>query len=306
MHDVIEIKPGVGFKRKRLEKLIPDTETLLFVAKLYKLDAQQLGEFMYQRFGTHDVISVLLNEGDIHSHELQDYLIEAGYGDLIERGMAAQNPEPPKAEVLPEVWKSLEIRIVDAIQELADTLKDTINNMPGKTGAMAFQSMMQFNARRPVIGDYRAGIKHKGAPENIIVLDVSGSVSENTVSTIINEVVAMAWEANAYLAIVSNSARWWMPGEYDAPTVLAECEFAGTHYEELAPLFDNRHWGVVVTIADYDSSPAAKRAFSKINGTVDTVLDISLVNCQTYLSEVVGTLAKEVRPILMGRNEYVL
>ena len=72
--------------------------------------------------------------------------------------------------------------------------------------------------------------------------------------TIVEDVVALSWEADAHLAIVSNTCTHWFPGEYSVSAVLNAAEYGGTHYEELAPLFENYDWGVVITIADYDSS----------------------------------------------------
>jgi len=88
--------------------------------------------------------------------------------------------------------------------------------------------------------------------------------------------------------------------------VLNAAEYGGTHYEELAPLFDDQQWGVVVTIADYDSSRSAMSAISKMNGTIDTVLDISLVSMPTYLAEVVGQLADEVKPLMIAADHVRL
>lgn len=304
--DIIKIKEGVGFERKRLIELIPDTETLLFVGKLYELDAEQLSHLMLVRFGTDDVVTQLLGGGAEHSHELQDYLIEIGFEDLVERGMAAQAPRPPHAEILPEVWRSLEVVIADSIKQVGEKLVDVVGMMPGKKGAMVLNSMMVLNAKRPTIGDFRAQIKHKGMRQNVIVLDVSGSMSEGTVRAIIADVVAMAWEANAYLVIVSSTATWWAPGEYDVDTVLARAEYAGTHYETLAPFFEGEDFGVVVTIADYDSGWSAASVFDNLNGHIDQVLDISLVNRPTYLSEMLGKLADEVKPILIADGYYQL
>lgn len=301
---VIEIKPGVGFLESRLHEMLPDMESLLFLAKLYELSAKQLSDLMRVRFGNDDVVTALLAEGEQHSYELQEYLYHIGFEDLIERGLVAQNPQPAQAEILPEVWKSLEIEVAASIKAVAEKLKDVVSHMPGKKGAMVFESMMTVNARRPTIGEYKAGVKHKGAPKNLVVLDVSGSMTEQTIETIIHDVVAMSWEADAALAIVSSTATYWEPGEYDVEHVLARAEFAGTEYQTLVQLFDNREWGVVVTIADYDSRKSAWDAFGKVNGKVDTVLDISLVGVPTFLSECIGRLADNTRPLLVAEDRY--
>jgi Tfp pilus assembly protein PilP len=67
----------------------------------------------------------------------------------------------------------------------------------------------------------------------------------------------------------------------------------------LAPLLE-RDWGVVVTIADYDSSVSAGQYLGQCSGTIDEVLDVSLVDQPTFLAECVGLRAKRVRPILMA------
>jgi hypothetical protein len=115
----------------------------------------------------------------------------------------------------------------------------------------------------------------------------------------------MSYMANAHLAIVSSTTTHWEPGAYDSAAVLREAEFGGTHYETLKSLLD-RDWGVVVTVADYDSSPSAKSVLSRCHGTIDQVLDISLVNRPTFLAECVGQLAAEVKPLLVANTSYVL
>lgn len=82
--------------------------------------------------------------------------------------------------------------------------------------------------------------------------------------------------------------------------VLARAEYGLTKYRMLAPLLD-RDWGTVVTIADYDSSLGAKQALARRKGRIGTVLDISLVGKPTFLSECVGQLADEVKPLLVTR-----
>ena len=300
---LIDLKPGVKFSVDVLKQTIPDVEMLLFVAKLYELDAAQVGRFVHAVLGT-DLTSALLAEGGVHSSDLQDYLLELGYEDLINLGEIKLDPTVAHGEILPEVWKALEVEIAKSIQDVADKLKEVVGHMPGKQGAMIFQQLMVLNSKRPILGDYRASIYHAPKPENLVVFDVSGSMNEDTVSRVVEDVVALSYMANAHLAIVSHTTTVWGPGEYDVSAVLNAAEYGGTHYETLAPLFQNQKWGVVVTIADYDGSQAAMRAFESCNGSVEQVLDISLVNRPTYLSEVIGSLAKEVRPLLIAEDNY--
>ena len=130
-------------------------------------------------------------------------------------------------------------------------------------------------------------------------------MSESTIEKIVEPVVGLGYMADAHLVIVSNTATHWGPGEYTVDAVMEAAEFGGTHYETLAPLFE-RDWGTVVTIADYDSSWSAKGALASCNGSIQQVLDISLVNSPTFLAECLGQLAAEVRPLMIASTNYVL
>lgn len=293
-----------AFVQEALIEALPDVETALWFAKAMDFTAQERSALLLILFGESDVIAALTNEGDVHSTELQDYLLELGYENQIEQGaIRFDESQPLHGEILPEVWESLQLTIAASIKEVVDALGDTIGKMHGKEGRMLMQSMMTMNAKRPIIGDYRARIQHETQVPNLWILDVSGSMTETTVRALVDEVCAGAYMANAHLAVVSDTTTFWGPGEYDSATVLEVAEFSGTHYETLAPLFD-QDWGVVVTIADYDSSRAAETAFKKAKGRVGEVFDISLVGRPTYLSEVVGAVADKVTPVLIANDDY--
>jgi hypothetical protein len=313
--DLVEIKPGVKFSKATLKALLPDTETVLFFGKVYSLDAAQLGNLLLLVLDT-DVAHALLGEGGVHSTDLQDYLLNGQYDEdgnwidpiaesmFMAEGDVTFDPDVPKGEILPEVWKSLEVEVAQSIKDVAAKLESVVNLLPGKQGSMVFGAMMKLNRNRPTIGDYRAKIHHEPVKENLLILDVSGSMNSDTVSRIIDDVVALSYMANAHLAIVSNSCTHWEPGSYSVDGVLAKAEYGGTHYETLMPLFDGRDWGVVITVADYDSSPAAKSALASTSGRADLVLDISLVERPTFLAECVGQLAAEVRPLLIASDRH--
>jgi hypothetical protein len=298
---LVEIKPGLKFSATILKQLLPDVETTLFFAKLYGLNANQLGNLLSVTHNS-SVIDALVNQAEGHSQDLQDYVLELGYEWLINSGEVTFSTAPPKGEILPELWKSLEVQVAKSIQEVADKLRDVVDAMPGKVGEMVFKSLMTVNAKRPILGDYKAHVHHAPQRENLVILDVSGSMTEGTIGTIVEDVVALSYLANAHLAIVSNTATHWGPGEYDVDSVLKVAEYSGTHYETLSALLD-QDWGVVVTIADYDSSPAAASAIRQCSGRIEQVLDISLVNRPTYLAEVVGQLASDVRPLLVAATD---
>lgn len=300
---IIQLK-GMKLHVATLRTMLPDIETALFFGKVFELDKDDLNIVLNALFQS-DVLTALTQETTMHSMDLQDYVVELGYENLIELGEIAFAPVTPHAEILPAMWEMAQVDVAKSIKDVAEKLKDVVSAMPGKHGQMVFESMMKMNARRPIIGDYRASIKHARQAKNLVILDVSGSMSHSTVSTIIDDVVALSWEANASLAIVSNTATIWSPGEYDSVVVLKAAEFGGTHYETLSALLEE-DWGVVVTIADYDSSASAKAALAKCKGSIELVLDISLVDRPSFLAECVGQRALETRPLLVGNSSYVL
>jgi hypothetical protein len=302
---LFEVKPGVKFGLSTLKAMLPDVETLLFFGKVYELDYHQLSRLLAQVFAGHNLVDTLM-EGD-HSTDLQDYSVDlSNQGYWFDEGDVEFDPAVPHGEILPEVWKSLQVEVAQSIKDVAAKLSDMVGTLPGKKGSMVFGSMMKLNARRPTIGDYKARVHHAPVKENLLILDVSGSMTSGTVERIIDDVVALSYEANAHLAIVSNTTTHWEPGNYDSASVLRKAEFGGTHYETLEHLL-NRDWGVVITVADYDSSlSAADHIARSCKGHIDQVLDISLVNQPTFLAQVVGQRADEVKPVLIATSSYVL
>lgn len=304
--EIVELKPGLRFGKGTLRDLIPDTETALFFGKVYDLDAAQLGELLTIVLPNSSVAQALLAEGGMHSTELQDYCVDLTQQiPGVNKGDIKTGQVPPQGEILPQMWESLEVQVATSIKAVAEKLQSTIEHMPGKQGQMLFQSMRVMNAKRPILGDYRAKIHHAPQKENLVIFDVSGSMSQPTVQTIVDDVVGLSYMANAHLAIVSNTCTHWEPGTFGTDDVLDRAEYGGTQYEMLEPLFD-RDWGVVVTIADYDSSPYAAPVIARCTGRVDELLDVSLVNRPTFLAQVVGQLADNVRPLLIANTSRVL
>lgn len=303
--DLVEIKPGVKFSRAVLKDLLPDVETALFFGAVYELDYTQLSSLLVEVLDS-DLAKELFKGN--HSTELQDYLVNelTVPADVNIGKVVFSKKKKPKGKILPDVWKSLEIEVAQSITDVAAKLKDVIGIMPGKQGKMVFRSLMKMNARRPVLGDYRAQVVHPPLKDNLVILDVSGSMTADTIRNIIKDVVALSYMANAHLAVVSNTTTLWTPGAFNVKSVLKQCEFGGTQYETLHPLF-KRDWGVVVTIADYDGSPSAKQSLrQKCGGHIEQVVDISLVNRPTFLAECAGQFASEVRPMLIARTFRVI
>ena len=295
---LFEVKPDIYLSAGTLRRHLPTVELALFFAKVYQLDYTKLGRLLRMLFDTPVVQA--LTEGS-HSVELQDYLVETVPTEILAEMQQFTSEPMPSSEVLVQLWKSLEVEVAKSIQEVANKLAGTLHLLPSKEGDMLFASMAKINRLRPTVGVYGAHIRHAPVPEVLVVLDVSGSMTEETIEAIIGDVVAMSYNANASLAVVSNSAFLWAPGGYSVKDVLAKAEYGGTHYEQLKPLFD-QSWGTVITIADYDSSPSAMKILASCKGHIGQVLDISLVNRTTYLAECVGQLADEVRPLMLAQG----
>lgn len=295
---LFEVKPDIYLSAGTLRRHLPTVELALFFAKVYQLDYTKLGQLLRMLFNTPVVQA--LTEGS-HSVELQDYLVETVPTEILAEMQQFTSEPMPSSEVLVQLWKSLEVEVAKSIQEVANKLAGTLHLLPSKEGDMLFASMAKINRLRPTVGVYGAHIRHAPVPEVLVVLDVSGSMTEETIEAIIGDVVAMSYNANASLAVVSNSAFLWAPGGYSVKDVLAKAEYGGTHYEQLKPLFD-QSWGTVITIADYDSSPIAKKTLANCKGHIGQVLDISLVSRTTFLAECVGQLADEVRPLMLAQG----
>lgn len=299
--EIVELTPSLRFGKQVLIDLLPDVETALFFAKVYELNSQQLGVLLAAVFRNMTVVKALLCESGQHSVTLQDYIVDIidDVPGVTKGKLSFNNKLVPKGEILPELWKQLEVEVAGSIKEVADKLVNVIGLMPGKQGQMTFKSMRVLNAKRPILGDYKAQITHAPQKQNLVIFDVSGSVAESTVKAIVDDVVALSYHANAHLAIVSNTTIHWEPGTFGTHDVLAAAQYGGTRYETLAELL-NEEWGVVVCIADYDSSPSSKSIIAQCTGSIDECIDVSLVCQPTFLAEVVGQLARSVKPILIA------
>ena len=299
---LFEISPGKKASIQTLAFLLTDVETVLFFAKAYKMTADRLTELLYQLFKT-PLLAALRDGG--HSEDLQDYIVGI-VPNILQIAPKAFVKAPAKTELTEALWENIDVTIAKSIQDVADNLGDVLDALPGKTGTMVFKTLNTVNRRRPTIGDYRAKIHHAPAANQLVIFDVSGSMSEGTVRAIAPEVVALSWKANATLAIVSNTCRVWDPGTFTVNDVLREAEYGGTHYETLVQLMQ-RDWGTVITIADYDSSPSSKNYLrDNAFGKIGQVLDLSLVNRPTFLAECVGQFADKVTPLLVGSSSYPL
>jgi len=299
---IFEFAPGRKAGWGTLIKLLPDVETALFFARAYKMPYDKLSELLYGLFKS-DVVKALKSGN--HSTTLQDYIVDTVPTDVVRQAKPAWVPAPPPAQFLPQVWESIDLVIAESIAVVADKVGRVIDSLPSKQGQMVFQQLARMNRQGTQLGRFDARIKHRHQTKNLFILDDSGSMSAETIRAILPDVIASAWAVDATLALVSDTCRVWQPGSYSMDNVLAAGEFSGTHYETLVPLL-NEDWGVVTTIADYDSSYGARDACAKATGRIDKVLDLSLVNRPTFLAACVGQRAASVEPILVAATPRVL
>ena len=292
---------------QKLKELLPDVQTAAWFGAYYKLSRTKLAELFLILFDS-PVLKALMTEGYKHSTSLQTYLAQAlSQDDYVElRMQTVLQPEAPAPDlILPQLWEAAEVKVATVLREVADTITDVVDRLPSKNGKMVFRTLAKMNAYRPTVGVYEPHISHHRRASSLLILDVSGSMTEETIRTIAADVVGLAWKADAHLAVVSNTMTVWEPGGYDVKAILRAAEFGGTHYEQLAPLF-NQNWGTVITVADYDSSWSAKGVLRGCSSTIEEIIDISLVDRPTFLSESLGHMAKKITPMIVGSDRYPL
>lgn len=292
---------------QKLKELLPDVQTAAWFGAYYKLSRTKLAELFIILFDS-PVLKALMTEGYKHSTSLQTYLAQtlsqAEYSELQMQKVV--QPEAPAPDlILPQLWEAAEVKVATVLREVADTITDVVDRLPSKNGKMVFRTLAKMNANRPTVGVYEPHISHHRRASSLLILDVSGSMTEETIRTIAADVVGLAWKADAHLAVVSDTMTVWEPGGYDVKAILRAAEFRGTHYEQLAPLF-NQNWGTVITVADYDSSWSAKEVLQGCSGTIEEIIDISLVDRPTFLSASLGHMAKKITPMIVGSGHYPL
>ena len=309
---LFEFVPGKRASIKVLADLLPDIETVLFFGQVYHLTEAKLRELVLMLFKT-PFFTALLDSAEQHSSTLQGYVLpmltkeEAEqYRNHLSAVPPAEGHVVPNSELLVAAWEAQLTEVAESIETVANKVAGVLDLLPSKYGTMTMQHLRQLNTQRGSIGKYSAQITHQRNIDRLVILDVSGSMSEHTVRAIVGDVVALAYKANATLAVVSNRTYYWSPGEFTVASVLNTAEFGGTQYETLIPLLQ-QDWEKVITIADYDSSPHAKEQIREAaSGHIGEVLDMSLVDRPTFLAECVGQLAQSVRPFLIGTSRRVL
>lgn len=302
---VVHVTSTAAYTLDTLKILVQNLEDLLFFGKLHDLTGSEILHLGNTIFPHLEVLDELAN--GVHSTELQDYILDFDEDFWTYEQQAAEikfAPTPGRESFFAELFKASQIKIAQSIKEVASTLNAAVKAMPGKQGRMVLRQLQEFNRQRSTIGTHRAVITRSTQAPNLVILDVSGSMTRKTIETIVEDVVDLAWQANAHLAIVSDLAYVWKPGEFSVDAVMSRAQFGGTHYEHLLPL-TQLDWGHVVTIADYDSQGEIPQLFKeKSQGRISKVIDISLVNRPTHLSACMGVLADSVEHTLITNTHH--
>ena len=304
--EIIKLSKQTAVSVSALRRLLPDITTALFFCKAYKFSHSQVRDLLPKLFPNSLVLRALLAEAAAHSSTLQDFVVEL-YPTEIQYGEvapAAENEVPSEA-VLAELFHEATVTIADNLQQLADKLMTAMDHLPGATGQMIFRNLARVHRARGSIGTFEARIDHSRTSRSLVILDVSGSMTRETVTTILGDVLALTKKADAHLAIVSNNTFLWNPGEASIQGVLNAAEFSGTQYASLIPVLQGA-WDTVITIADYDSSRSTKVAIERECKTLSIrqLYDMSLVDCPTFLAECLEFAAEQAQPLLVHRYNY--
>ena len=315
------------FKVKDLNNALKTAADVVFFAKLMCLTRKQFVQLLYalygtfnKDYGTHTALEgdrttfmaqesmgravAKILEGCTFSTELQGYMEQdLGFYELSSGTPSSAPPEKVSDTLLTMQWDLMELEIAHSIQKVGNKLHATLGSMPGREMAMFFEHTATMNRRRPTLGDYRATFKYTEKAPNLVILDVSGSIGEKAVKAVAEEVVSLGYKADAHLALVSTSTLHWEPGTYSVRSILESAEYGGTQYESLAPLFHNRDWETVVTMADYDGYSNARDRLSELPGSIEKLVDISLVRKPTHLAMCLESRAKECEAMSIYVND---
>jgi len=299
MIDLVDVKAGVVFPLSTLKKILDTNRRLATFAAHFQLDQYELGSLLRLVRPGVTMVQFLSDSAAFHSMELQTYIVGLGFEHDIRAGEIDAPDEVGDDELLVELFEQFRVKVATQIDDFAVEMDAALKSAKPKKAKKVLRRMRKLHKTVTKIGLEELVIERYGQEPVLVILDVSASMGEPLIEAIVEPVVAMAVEADAYLAIVSNTTTWWRPGEFSVASVLAAAEFQGTKYETLKVLLD-KDWSTVVTVADYDSSMGAKHAIADCTGKIGQVLDISVVECPTFLSECVGQLAGEVRPLMVA------
>lgn len=301
----VELKPGVQFDRVWLKEtlcLTDDEATELGVSKydgmilfgqLYKLDAQELMVLARIVFEDEDFVQ-MLTEGD-HSYSLQSYIEELDVPLVIDETItfSEEKTNPDHDSLLTQMFEAHQVGITSLVMEIADKFAKFLGAQPGHESKLEVQRLNKVNRRTNLPVSQRARIEYSSLLPNLLIIDVSSSQGRSLIESIVDNCIGLAVKYDMHLAIVSHGAEWYVPGTYDRDTVMnSQWMNGGTRYAALAEIgVASQQWGTVICVADVDGQQSDMTAWKQAGGSIDQVVDISTVDQQTWLSEIVAVQA---------------
>lgn len=296
------------FDLTALEDILTSLEVTLFFAKALELSVNDRSRLIRAIHKT-DLIDELLN-GE-HSIDLQDYGIDDPDNWVpTDEWVDALPVESmvPDSEFLLSIFDDIKVVIASTFVEFTTMLAEVMDAIPSDQAQLMLEDAAKLNYKTNTFGTTQVSVAPIMSLPNALILDDSGSVTRQTFEALVSEYVAVANTHQMHVILVSNTARHFAPEEVSVANLMSVAQFGGTHYEELIrnDILGNMEWGTVITIADYDSSPAAAQVLQNARGRIGLLLDLSLVNRRTYLSEVIGHLADDFKQVLVGAHGYPL
>lgn len=315
----VELKPGVRFDETWLKEtlFLTDDEAaalgvskydgLILFGQLYKLNVQQLMVLARIVHKTDDMV-MMLTESD-HSYTLQSYIekldVPLEINETITYSSAKTNPEYDS--LLTTLFDAHQVGITDLVLKISDKFSKFLSAQPGHESKLEVRRLSKVNRRTGMPVSQRARIEYSNLLPNLLIIDVSGSQGRTLIESIVDNCIDLAVKYEMHLAIVSNSAEWYVPGTYDRDAVMGSpCMNGGTRYAALAEIgVASQQWGTVVTLADIDGHRNDMDAWRQAGGTIDKVVDISTVAGQTWLSEIVAVQsASKVQQLVVAPENH--
>lgn len=315
----VELKPGVQFDRVWLKETLCTTDDeadalgvskydgMILFGQLYKLDAQELMVLAKIVFEDEDFVQ-MLTKGD-HSCTLQSYIQELDSPLIIfeEITYSEAKANPSRDNLLAKMFEAYQVGITSLVLEIADKFSKFLNMQPGHESKLEVQRLNKVNRRTGLPVSQRARIEYSSLLPNLLIIDVSSSQGKSLIESIVDNCIDLAVKYDMHLAIVSHGAEWYVPGTYDRDTVMSSKWMnGGTRYAALAEIgVASQRWGTVVTVADIDGQKSDMTAWQQAGGSIDTVVDISTVDGQTWLSEIVAVQAPgTVQQLVVAPRNY--
>lgn len=315
----VELKPGVQFDKDWLRDTLHVTEeqaeltsvgqfdAVILFGQLYKLDAQELTRLLTIVFPEDDMIT-MLTKGD-HSYSLQSYVADLAEALEIDQQItfSPEKTHEERESLFTALFDAHQVGITDLVVKISEKFSKFLRTLPGHESKLEVQRLNRVNRRTNLPVMQRPRIQHSSLLPNLLIIDVSGSQGYDLIESVVDNCISLAVKYEMHLALVSHIAEWYVPGTYDRDTVLnSPCMDGGTRYAALAEIgVASEQWGTVVTLADVDGQRSDMQAWQLAGGSIEQVVDISTVDSQTWLSEIVACQSSNtVRQLVVAPTSF--